>query len=100
MTTNSAMPLNNSKVINAWCTYDIANSVYNLCISTVLWPMYYAEVTKAAFVITSYSIHYTKLYEFRLTDKDFENFSSLIFAKTGIHLKPEKKELLNRNNFV
>lgn len=33
--------------------------------------------------------------QFRLTDKDFENFSSLIFAKTGIHLKPEKKELLN-----
>ncbi|MCG2745939.1 MAG: protein-glutamate O-methyltransferase CheR [Desulfobulbaceae bacterium] len=33
--------------------------------------------------------------QFRLTDKDFENFSVLIFAKTGIHLKPEKKELLN-----
>jgi chemotaxis protein methyltransferase CheR len=31
----------------------------------------------------------------RLTDKDFENFRALIFAKTGIHLKPEKKELLN-----
>ena len=33
--------------------------------------------------------------QFRLTDRDFENFSSLILAKTGIHLKPEKKELLN-----
>jgi len=31
----------------------------------------------------------------RLTDKDFENFRALIFAKTGIHMKPEKKELLN-----
>jgi chemotaxis protein methyltransferase CheR len=30
-----------------------------------------------------------------LTDKDFENFRALIFAKTGIHMKPEKKELLN-----
>lgn len=33
--------------------------------------------------------------QYRLTDKDFDNFSALIFAKTGIHLKPEKKELLN-----
>ncbi|MBI5558903.1 MAG: protein-glutamate O-methyltransferase CheR [Deltaproteobacteria bacterium] len=31
----------------------------------------------------------------RLTDDDFKKFSALIFAKTGIHLKPEKKELLN-----
>ena len=31
----------------------------------------------------------------RLTDKEFEKFSVLIYNKTGIHLKPEKKELLN-----
>jgi chemotaxis protein methyltransferase CheR len=31
----------------------------------------------------------------RLTDKEFSKFSALIFAKTGIHLKSEKKELLN-----
>lgn len=31
----------------------------------------------------------------RLKDKDFEKFSVLIYDKTGIHLKPEKKELLN-----
>ncbi|MBC8318400.1 MAG: protein-glutamate O-methyltransferase CheR [Desulfobulbaceae bacterium] len=31
----------------------------------------------------------------RLTDKEFEKFSILIFDKTGIHLKSEKKELLN-----
>lgn len=31
----------------------------------------------------------------RLTDKEFSKFSTLIFAKTGIHLKSEKKELLN-----
>ncbi|MFH1216551.1 MAG: protein-glutamate O-methyltransferase [Pseudomonadota bacterium] len=30
-----------------------------------------------------------------LTDDDFKKFSTLIFAKTGIYLKPEKKELLN-----
>lgn len=31
----------------------------------------------------------------RLTDKEFEKFSALIYDKTGIHLKLEKKELLN-----
>lgn len=31
----------------------------------------------------------------RLKDEEFKKFSALIFSKTGIHLKPEKKELLN-----
>lgn len=31
----------------------------------------------------------------RLNDAEFAKFSALIFSKTGIHLKPEKKELLN-----
>lgn len=43
------MEKNNKKVINAWCSYDIANSAYNLIITTVLFPIYYREVTKTAF---------------------------------------------------
>ncbi|WP_163711916.1 MFS transporter [Mangrovibacterium lignilyticum] len=43
------MPVNSSKVINAWCSYDIANSAYNLSIATVLYPIFYQEVTKQAF---------------------------------------------------
>jgi len=43
------MEKNNKKVINAWCSYDIANSAYNLIITTVLFPIYYQQVTKAAF---------------------------------------------------
>lgn len=31
----------------------------------------------------------------RLTDAQFQKFGSLIYQKTGIYLKPEKKELLN-----
>lgn len=31
----------------------------------------------------------------KLTDAQFSKFSALIYAKCGIHLKPEKKELLN-----
>lgn len=43
------MPEKNSKkVINAWCSYDIANSAYSLSISTVLYPIYYQEATNQA----------------------------------------------------
>ena len=35
----------NNKVINAWCTYDMANSVYNLVINTAIFPIYYTAVT-------------------------------------------------------
>lgn len=31
----------------------------------------------------------------QLTDAQFQQFSSLVYEKTGIYLKPEKKELLN-----
>ena len=31
----------------------------------------------------------------QLTDKEFKQFSELIYEQTGIYMKPEKKELLN-----
>lgn len=34
------------KVINAWCSYDWANSVYNLIITSAIFPFYYTDVTK------------------------------------------------------
>jgi len=40
------MELNNKKVVNAWCMYDWANSVYSLTITTAVFPIYYEEVTK------------------------------------------------------
>jgi UMF1 family MFS transporter len=33
------------KVINAWATYDLANSVYNLVITATIFPIYYNLVT-------------------------------------------------------
>lgn len=39
------MELNNKKVINAWCTYDWANSVYSLVITSAIFPVYYQAVT-------------------------------------------------------
>ncbi len=35
------------KVINGWCMYDWANSVYSLVITTTFFPAYYAAMTSA-----------------------------------------------------
>jgi UMF1 family MFS transporter len=43
------MQKNNPKVLNAWCLYDWANSVYALIISSTLFPVYYNNVTRKAF---------------------------------------------------
>ena len=40
--------LNNKRITRAWCMYDWANSVYSLTITTVVFPIYYNEVTKGA----------------------------------------------------
>lgn len=37
-------PKNSKKIINAWCSYDIANSAYSLSISTAIFPIYYTAV--------------------------------------------------------
>ncbi len=34
-------------VIRAWCMYDWANSVYNLCITTAIFPIYYSSLSAA-----------------------------------------------------
>jgi UMF1 family MFS transporter len=39
------MEKNNPKIINAWCSYDVANSVYNLVITSVLFPIYFQYTT-------------------------------------------------------
>ncbi|MFT6867402.1 MAG: UMF1 family MFS transporter [Cyclobacteriaceae bacterium] len=35
----------NKKLINSWCMYDWANSVYNLVINTTIFPIYYTAIT-------------------------------------------------------
>ncbi|MBC7652552.1 MAG: MFS transporter, partial [Deinococcales bacterium] len=36
------------KIINGWAMYDWANSVYNLVITSTMFPAYFEEVTKNA----------------------------------------------------
>jgi UMF1 family MFS transporter len=40
---------NDKKVVNAWCSYDWANSVYNLTITATIFPVYYSAVTREAY---------------------------------------------------
>jgi len=64
-------PKNQPKVINAWCMYDWANSVYTLTISSAIFPIYYNEVTREAFgsdrvTFFGISIENTVLYSYTL----------------------------------
>ena len=43
------MEKNNKRIINAWASYDWSNSVYNLIITTAIFPIYYSAATKDAF---------------------------------------------------
>lgn len=44
--TDPGLPVkDNKKIINAWATYDLANSVYNLVITATIFPIYYKIVT-------------------------------------------------------
>lgn len=64
-------PINSSKVINAWCSYDIANSAYILSVNTVLYPIFYQQVTRKAFgsemvTFMGLNIKNTVLYEYAI----------------------------------
>lgn len=41
--------LNNRSIIKSWCLYDWANSVYNLTITTAIFPSYFQAVTQNTF---------------------------------------------------
>ena len=65
------LPVNSPKVINAWCSYDIANSAYILSVNTVLYPIFYQQVTRKAFgsemvTFMGLNIKNTVLYEYAI----------------------------------
>lgn len=41
------LTINDKKVINAWCMFDWANSVYSLVITSAIFPTYYNNVTQS-----------------------------------------------------
>lgn len=42
---NNMIVKGNKKIISAWATYDLANSVYNLVITATIFPIYFNAVT-------------------------------------------------------
>lgn len=40
---------NNKRLINAWASFDWSNSVYNLIVTTAIFPIYYLNTTQEAF---------------------------------------------------
>jgi len=69
--TKPILPVNSPKVINAWCSYDIANSAYMLSVNTVLYPIFYQQVTQKAFgsemvTLMGMNIKNTVVYEYAI----------------------------------
>ncbi|MCA6075208.1 MFS transporter [Fulvivirga sedimenti] len=67
----NGMKLNDPKIINGWCMYDWANSVYSLVITSAIFPVYYQEVTASEFSDTvqffGFGISNTVLYSYALS---------------------------------
>lgn len=68
------MEKGNKKIINAWCTYDLANSVYNLVITATIFPIYFKIVTPEKISILGSDLKNTTVYDFALA------FAYLIIA--------------------
>ena len=61
-----------SKITNAWCMYDWANSVYSLVIATAIFPIYYNSVTTSSsgsYIVSffGYEIINSVLYSYSLS---------------------------------
>ncbi|MCB9262822.1 MAG: MFS transporter [Flavobacteriales bacterium] len=55
---------NNPKVINGWAFYDWANSVYNLVITSVVFPMFYRKMTPERVDFWGRNFEHMELYSY------------------------------------
>lgn len=76
--TDNLLPIEKKRVINAWAFYDWANSVYNLTITSTIFPIYWTAVTvsngNSRVSFFGYELENTVLYSFALS------FSFLVVA--------------------
>lgn len=66
------LPKNRKSTINAWCSYDWANSVYSLTITSTIFPVYYSAVSREAFGgeivnFLGWSVKNTVLYSYAIS---------------------------------
>jgi UMF1 family MFS transporter len=66
------------KVVNGWAMYDWANSVYNLVITTTIFPAYYVSITQAG---NSSGAHYVYFF-----GRQFINTTLLDYALAAVFL--------------
>ncbi len=92
------MELNNPRVINAWCLYDWANSVYSLVITSTIFPVYYIAVTTSGdsdlVDFFGFSLPNTVLYSYSLS------FSFLVVAALQPILSGIADYSGNKKNFM
>ena len=50
------MEKNNKKIINAWCMYDWANSVFSLTVTTAIFPEYFLAITGNKVIFLSFNL--------------------------------------------
>jgi MFS transporter, UMF1 family len=72
MTPTPYLAKNQPRVLNAWASYDWANSVYNLVITTTIFPIFFNQASRAAFggdmvSFFGFSIENTVLYSYSLS---------------------------------
>ena len=66
------LSLSSNKVINGWCMYDWANSVYSLVITTAIFPIYFNSVTTSldgSYIVSFFGIQIVNsvLYSYSLS---------------------------------
>ena len=79
------MEKNNPRILNGWCMYDWANSVYSLTITTAVFPVYYAAVTKAGAVRVTNGKYFINFFGLEVQNSVIYSFA-LSFAFVSIAL--------------
>jgi UMF1 family MFS transporter len=74
------MEKGNKKIIRGWVMYDWANSVYNLVISSAIFPIFYDNVTKKSWAKDKLGMDDNSYAELFKGDKTF-NFDSITSAE-------------------
>ncbi len=63
---------NNTRLVNAWASFDWSNSVYNLIVTTAIFPIYFLSTTQSAFggeTVKFFGMHITNsvLYSYAIS---------------------------------
>jgi len=66
---------NDKKIINGWCMYDWANSVYNLVITAAIFPIYYSTITTETGINGEILNNQVKFFGFSFTNTSLYSYA-------------------------